>query len=427
MKALRTLVLSAVGIALLAYGAIAASNKVRLFVAKTYFKHENPDWTMKLARYGILRPVRWNVEPKVSLNLDARDLVSLNILRTREWQPEVWDSLKSALPEGGVLLDVGAHIGYFSLKGAAKTGAKGRVISFEPNPETLVQLRSNIEASGAAGIVTVAPIACSDRESELTLWASRNGNTGASSLSKENSAAFDEKPEPYKVRGRPIDDVVRELGLTRVDVIKVDVEGAEVMVLRGAMQTLKRFHPKVVAEVDERQLAGFGNKPAELDALFAEAGYNHSKKVDESDVEWIALTPDKVLATVRAAGPEAESQLVSGFYWVETGAWRWTKREFAMVLGIPPASKAVTVELTVPQALLDKLGGSTTLHARVGSVELAPETYSKDGVYKYTRGLPEAVVKAGMAEIAFWVDNAIAPTGGDPRELGVIFNAASVR
>ena len=119
---------------------------------------EVPDWTPRLAKLGILRPVRWNVEPGVSLNLDSRDLVSLNILRSRMWQPEVWDSLNGALPEGGVLLDVGAHIGYFSLKGAVKAGTKGRVVSFEPNPETLVQLHSNIEASGVTGIVTVEPI-----------------------------------------------------------------------------------------------------------------------------------------------------------------------------------------------------------------------------------------------------------------------------
>ena len=426
MKALRTLFLFVLGVLVLAWGAIAVSNKARLFVAKNYFKHEVPDWTPKLARYGILRPVRWRVEPSVSLNLDSRDLVSLNILRSRMWQPEVWDSLNGALPEGGVLLDVGAHIGYFSLKGAAKTGPKGRVVAFEPNPETLVQLRSNIEASEVSGIVTVSPIACSDREGELTLWASRDGNTGASSLSKDNAAAFDTKPEPYKVRARPIDDVVRELGLTRVDAIKVDVEGAEVMVLRGAIQTLKRFHPRVVAEVDERQLAGFGTKPADLDALFAEAGYNHSKKIDESDVEWIALTPDKVLPSVKAASPATESQLVSGFYGLE-GNWRWTGREFTMVLGAPSGAHSITLDVTVPQALLDKIGGSTTLHARIGKVELTPQTYRADGAAQYKRDLPESAVKAGIAEATFWVEKTLAPTAGDPRELGIIFNGASVQ
>ena len=57
----------------------------------------------------------------------------------------------------------------------------------------------------------------------------------------------------------PIDDVVRELGLTRVDAINVDIEDAEVMVLRGAMQTLKRFQPKVVTEkVRLAWVSGFG-------------------------------------------------------------------------------------------------------------------------------------------------------------------------
>ena len=169
MRFIRIAVLALIALFPTAWVAIAVSNKARLLVAKNYFKHERQEWTPGLAKAGILRPVRMQVEPGVSMNLDPQDLVSVTILRTRSWQPGVWDAINTGLSPGAVLLDVGAHIGIFSLKGAVAVGPKGRVISFEPNPETLVELRSNIAASHAGNIITVEPIACSDKDQQQTV------------------------------------------------------------------------------------------------------------------------------------------------------------------------------------------------------------------------------------------------------------------
>jgi transcription antitermination factor NusA-like protein len=90
------------------------------------------------------------------------------------------------------------------------------------------------------------------------------------------------------VRGRRIDDVVGELGLKRVDVVKIDVEGAEYNVLRGARATLTRFHPKIVLEVSPQELANMNTKVEDLVSLIREMGYNASKQVDQFDWEWTA-------------------------------------------------------------------------------------------------------------------------------------------
>ncbi len=425
MRFLRTAVLAVICLFALAWGAIAASNKARLLVAKNYFKHERIEWTPTLAQWGIVRPVRMQVEQGVSLNLDPRDLVSVSILRSREWQSGVWTALNSRLAPGAVMFDVGAHIGYFSLKGAARVGRMGRVISFEPNPQTLLELRSNVAASGVENIVTVEPIAASDRDQPLTLYASTGVNTGGSSLSKENAGAFDEAPKGYSVRGRPIDDVVAELGLTRVDAVKVDVEGAEVSVLKGMAKTLAKFHPKVVIEVDERQLAGFGTKPADIEVVLRGAGYNHSKKVDDNDWEWYCLCLENTKSAISTAIATDEDQLLRGFYHVEGGAWRWAGKQFAIALRVPESPGLIlTLEVAVPQTLLDQIGGSTTLHARFAGVELAPQTFTASGNFTYKRALATA---GGIVEIEFWVDKALAPRVGDPRELGLIVRSAAIR
>ena len=427
MRFLRTAVWTAVlGSLPLLWIAVAVSNKARLLVTKNYFKHERPMLTPALEKWGIIRPVRMQVEQGVSLNLDPRDLVSATILRTREWQPGVWRALDTRLVPGAVLIDVGAHIGYFSLKGAAKVGPGGRVVAFEPNPETLAELRSNVAASHADSIVTVEPVAASDRDQQFTLYATHGMNTGASSLSKENAEVFDKAPGAYPVRGRPIDDVVSELGLTRVDAIKIDVEGAEAGVLRGALKTMERFHPKVVIEVDERQLAGFGTKPADIETLLKQAGYNHARRVEASDWEWYRLDSGDVRPEVKAGDPACVDQLLSGFYQIEQGSWRWAAKEFAIALSVPKNSRPVLkLDFSAPQALLDQIGGGTTLRARVEGVELAPQTYTTSGDFTYQRDLPS--LKESLVDVVFTVDKAISPNNGDPRELGLIVRSAAIR
>ena len=181
-----------------------------------------------LERKVALRPARVEVEPGISLLLDPLDL------------PELWQSMSEVLSPGAVFLDVGAHIGYDTLKAGVRVGPSGKVISFEPSPRTLMQLNANVSASHATNVI-VEPVACTDQESPL-YDSTPEGNSGASSLSLANADEAGRGSLPsYEVRGRLIDDVVQELGLTRVDVMKIDVEGAEFLVLNGAKNTLRRF------------------------------------------------------------------------------------------------------------------------------------------------------------------------------------------
>ena len=93
---------------------------------------------------------------------------------------------------------------------------------------------------------------------------------------------------------------------------------------------------------------------------------------------------------------------------------------------MPKSSKpTLSVDITVAKALLDQIGGTTTLHARVDGVELPSQTYTAEGNFTYQRDLPPS--QAAVAEIEFWLDKSIAPTATDPRELGVIVRGAAIR
>ena len=216
----------------------------RLFLRSAILWHRatGRDWP-GLNKTSVFKPTRVEVERGVNLLLDPRDYLGRAVLTDGVWEPEVWRSISDGLSAGAVFLDIGAHIGYDSLKASVAVGEGGKVISFEPNPRTLEQLRANIVASHAVNVI-VEPIACTDSEQMLTLYDSTSeGNSGASSLALTNADQLRRGILPsYAVRGRPVDHVVSELHLQRVDVIKVDVEGAEYLVLRGLRETLQRFH-----------------------------------------------------------------------------------------------------------------------------------------------------------------------------------------
>ena len=100
----------------------------------------------------LLQPVTVNVRPGVVMELDSRDIVASTILLHGIWEPEITRVVES-LQEGAVFIDVGAHVGYYSLLASTRVGATGRVVSVEPNPSTVERLRRNIRLSSAVNVV----------------------------------------------------------------------------------------------------------------------------------------------------------------------------------------------------------------------------------------------------------------------------------
>lgn len=403
--------------------------------AKTYFWFENfwsEHWPVQsqqgalqalepaMRKWGVLRPARVEVEPGISFFLDPGDLIPISILRTGQWQPEIWSSISPAISEGGVFLDVGAHIGYFSIKAARKVGSTGHVVSFEPNPEVLKLLRDNVAANHASN-VTVEPIACTDRDQALTLYSVPTNNTGASSLARDNAQPWSPDIRGYQVRGRPIDAVVRELNLSRVDAIKVDVEGAEVSVLRGAIGTLKRFHPKLVVEVSAPQLATFNTTPADLFSLIESAGYNHGRPLNakEDDWEWTVGDARNLASTISVDNPATATQFTRGVQ-PGTGPARWTDPQFTIALLTPAnADKKgawLVLKLYIAAPSIKALK-AITLSARIGSAVFKPETYTVDGIQEYRREVPASALDKSVVDVDFSVDKYLARNGN---KLGIL-------
>ncbi len=152
------------------------------------------------------------------------------------------------------VLDVGAHIGYFSLLAGRHVGPTGRVWSFEPDPANRASLECNIKANGMADLVSVVPVAVTSTVGDSLLYRVA-GDTGSSTVYPQAEAG----DEAIEVSTTSLDAWAASQGWPPVDLVKMDAEGAEGAVLAGMTELVKR-NPKIVAilefQADALEAAG---------------------------------------------------------------------------------------------------------------------------------------------------------------------------
>ena len=237
----------------------------------------------------IVTPVRAEIEPGVNLMLNPADVVDMRMLATGFWNREVWDWVAAHLSPGATFIDVGAHIGTFTIRAAKIVGPAGRVVAVEPNPITAQMLRDNVAASNWTRVVHVREAACAENPGRMTLFAGSEMNSGVASLSRTNVVDHGSDGRvSFDVEVLPLDHIVENGGLSRIDVIKIDTEGAETVVLRGARKSIRRFRPVIVLETLDSQLVNMGSSTAELEALLRELGYSKSRQ-GLTDAEWVPM------------------------------------------------------------------------------------------------------------------------------------------
>jgi FkbM family methyltransferase len=147
--------------------------------------------------------------------------------------------------EGEVMIDIGAHIGKYALSGARFVGEKGTVLAVEPNPANYEILRKNIRLNNLGNVVALN-LAAWDRECILELF---TGHLGG-----HHSTKIDWKLGANRAEAKRMDIVLKENGITKVDWIKVDVEGAEWEVLHGLAVTINESKPRMVVEVSSENI-----------------------------------------------------------------------------------------------------------------------------------------------------------------------------
>jgi FkbM family methyltransferase len=161
------------------------------------------------------------------------------------------------IPEGGTLLDVGAHVGHYTLRAVMK-GAW--VIAIEPNPETASRLHQNLALNNLADYVRVI---------EVAAWDERGHGAFLSPSAQVRDGSMRVVPHDNgKVRMWPLDALLGSVH--RIDAVKLDVEGSDLHALRGMRKTLERLRPTLF--VEDHSIFGYYERN-DLLKLLAELHY----------------------------------------------------------------------------------------------------------------------------------------------------------
>jgi FkbM family methyltransferase len=203
--------------------------------------------------------------PGFELAVDQKDVsVSVPLLRG-EYEPHLFKFFRETLRPGMVFVDVGANVGFYSMLAAAQVGETGRVFSFEPNPENCRLIKLSV-ARNRFETVAVFPTALGS-QSGASVFSTHIGSNGGLMPDTEESLA---NPNCVVVPISKLEEVIRE----RIDIVKIDVEGAEGLVLQGAKTLIEEHKPIITSEFSLEMLArvsGMSGK-AYLD-YFSESGY----------------------------------------------------------------------------------------------------------------------------------------------------------
>jgi FkbM family methyltransferase len=167
--------------------------------------------------------------------------------RRRPYEAETAEVLARWLRPGHTFVDVGANHGYFTVLAAALVGPAGRVVAFEPNPVVAAALREVLARNGLAERVAVRPAALCDRDGTAPFFPSVSVNDGLSSLVPSREAldlGVLRADRSIQVPVESFDGFAERAGLGRVELVKIDVEGAEGLVVRGMERTLAERPPR---------------------------------------------------------------------------------------------------------------------------------------------------------------------------------------
>jgi FkbM family methyltransferase len=178
------------------------------------------------------------------------------------YEAENFSFLSESCKSGAVIIDIGAHIGLFSVIAAQVTGKTGKVYAFEPAPSTYALLQKTVVINHEESVIETFQKAVGKENGKITFFVSDSQADNSNSLVNYKE---DRSLHGIDVAVTSIDNFVKEKNISRLDFIKIDVEGAEYDTLMGAAGTLKNLRPVCIVAIHPEPIAAKGDK---LEAIY---------------------------------------------------------------------------------------------------------------------------------------------------------------
>lgn len=239
------------------------------------------------ARCWLRMPATVRLPPwDVRLHLPAQwtGVAKLIYCFREKYEPELW-CLRRLLSPGSVVVDAGASLGIYTLVSASLVGSEGRVLAFEPASESFGLLTRNIALNRLRNVRAFRS-ALADRAESRRLY--HHADPGRSSLGAEAASEGDFE----EIRADTLDTILAREQIRRVNLLKMDVEGAEELILRGADATLKEMLPAVLFEVNPKTARRLGLPADGAWKLLQRLGYEFFSVDAEGELRRITSYPE---------------------------------------------------------------------------------------------------------------------------------------
>jgi FkbM family methyltransferase len=208
----------------------------------------------------------------LAIDLDRASYISSAIYWGGHHSLPTVQFLRSFLQPDMTFADIGANIGEITLV-AAKRLTSGKVLAFEPMPAVFALLSHNV-AINNFGCVTLHNVGLYDRDASLPLYVKRDNPHGTTNHGVTSLFSTGTDRQERSVPLLRFDEIAEASGLERLDIIKIDVEGAEMMVLRGAEVSIRRFRPVMIVEISEANFQRAGYSVPEFFQYLHSIGYD---------------------------------------------------------------------------------------------------------------------------------------------------------
>jgi FkbM family methyltransferase len=221
-------------------------------------------------------PPFWSRMPRESggfaFHCDLSDSIAREVCFTGQYEPQDTALVKSLLGQGMTFVDVGANWGYFTLLAAYLVGSSGKIVSFEPDPRLYPILKKNVTRNDLSN-VTALQLAAANEAGTLMMagFDEDGGNHGLSRLVEHAGTTG----KLFPVQTQSVDRILDELSIECVDLLKMDIEGAEELALQGMSEGLSDFrYRRILLEIHPTILAERGRTAQDVVDIMLKAGYS---------------------------------------------------------------------------------------------------------------------------------------------------------
>jgi FkbM family methyltransferase len=200
---------------------------------------------------------------------NTEDRIQRHLFYFGVWEPNLTEFLRGRLREGDVFVDVGANIGYFTLLASRLVGPTGKVLAIEASPKIFAKLSDNLTRNRSNNVEAINA-AASDRKGTVQIFFASDANIGATSTISRKGSSYE-----CDMAADSLDALLAQKAVTNVRFVKIDVEGAEWLVVAGMGGLLKSARPdlEVLVELMPTFLHAHGKTVEDVFAIFAGYGF----------------------------------------------------------------------------------------------------------------------------------------------------------